>query len=690
MSQPWLSCFVALLLGLVAIAGSAALAAQGSGSPLRSLRMSICLNGLWERALGSADAMPEQGWSRVRVPDLPLCDDGRPAGLWYRTSVQVPRAWLEGERRLFLELEKVGHYAAVFCNGKQLGAHYDQFSPFAVDLTPAILPGEPNEIAIYVHEASGRFARPGPALQDDQAGLAYRPAGQSRTRRNWVGIVGDITLSWRPAAHVEDVLVTTSFRQKRLTADVEFSGLAPDAAYECRGTVLDADRSVLELPATRVAPDTPLRLSAPWADFVPWNPPGAGEPKLYHLRVELVRDGQVVDRFFRRFGFREVWVEGKTLLLNGRRLWMVANYHPWLYPIRYNNDRRAIAQDIAAMQSAGINTLHGHWDDLGRTTLEVCDEMGMMVLSALFCDGQLAIKPRADEGWPDWAVDATRRWARARRGHPSIVAWRPFCGTPSNLGDLTHPGEWRRRVGDAVRSQDPTAVLADGSDVANHSQGVRGREGVVDDGSRMAQRAEEFNRPMLTNEIWASFQPFTDHERFFRAFYAKAWDAGTVGFVPQHLPYVQTDLEFRVTWPSESGMGNRSRHWSMRRGVNWCDPSAPAWRAEQYADLFRSLTKEITDRPPTPFQGEAASDLIVAGAKADRPVFLTPLRGNLAPALGVMPDKDGSAWFTVHRTGKYAIVQGERALEFAIVPAPIAPAPGYGHIPRIRLPDSAE
>ena len=56
-------------------------------------------------------------------------------------------------------------------------------------------------------------------------------------------------------------------------------------------------------------------------------------------------------------------------------------------PLRYLNDRRPMVATIALMQASGLNVFHGHWDDLGRTWLEVCDESGMFVLGGFYCSG---------------------------------------------------------------------------------------------------------------------------------------------------------------------------------------------------------------------------------------------------------------------------------------------------------------
>lgn len=670
-----------LAICIVLLLTSMACAAE---SPADALRMSILLNGTWDSCpMTSPQQIPTEGWQPSRVPAMPLAEADRPAGMWYRKSLSVPEAWLRPGRRIVLRLEKVGHYAAIYCNGQKVTEHYDQFTPIEADLTEHLKAGETNQLVVLAHEASGAFVRPGAPLSDEEMRFAYRPAGQGPTQRNWVGIVGDVSLSWRPADAIADVLITTSYRQKTLQIDAQFDGNSGDGAV-CRATVLDGQKPALDLPAVHVN-NAAARLSSPWQDFIPWNPPPAGEPKLYWLRVELVRDGQVVDRTFTRFGFREVWAEGNKLLLNGQRLFLNGTYHPWLDPITYNNDRRVIAQDLAAMQAAGINSLHGHWDDLGQSTLDLCDEMGVLVVNAFYCDGQLAIKPNVDELWPAWALKTTAAWAHATRGHPSIVSWRPFCALPRNLAAVQDMAKWPEQVRQAVREQAPFAMLADGTDIATYCQGAVKEDGQPETATRMAEFARNNRIPVLTNEIWASFTPFDAHATFLRDYYRQAWDSGSAGFIIQHIPYCLPDPPFTATWLSASGVGGRADGWMIKRRVNWCDPSKPAWTLDQYGALLRDLTTEITGKPPTPFAGKTVGELLVHAA-ADAPVFLLPAGPTQAAHSALLPASDGTAWFVVSSPGTYRVVQGDRALSIDVAPQLTAPPPGYGAVQHVQLP----
>src|SRR5262245_7139915 len=59
-----------------------------------------------------------------------------------------------------------------------------------------------------------------------------------------------------------------------------------------------------------------LTLSWPWANPRVWD---VGQPNLYTLRLK-VTGSRLDDEYDQRFGFREFWVEGRKLFLNGTEI----------------------------------------------------------------------------------------------------------------------------------------------------------------------------------------------------------------------------------------------------------------------------------------------------------------------------------------------------------------------------------
>jgi hypothetical protein len=611
-------------------------------------RAEICLNGPWDAILNApAGKIPESGWTSRRVPEMPIATDPPATSSWYRRSIRIPAGWVAPSRRFVLHFDKVGHYAAVYFDGVKLGEHYGQFTQFDIELPKDVKDGD-HQIAIFVHNALGTYVRAGADFDDPLVGNAYRGATDQLFQRNWIGIVGDIDLAWRPAEHIEDVFITPSVRRHTLECKITTAGLDSNG-FTIRAAVLDAGKQVLAIPAKPVSAGAPLSLTAEWRDPVLWGPAPYGQAKLYTLRTELLKNGKVIDRQFTRFGFREVWIEGRDVMLNGKKLWMAGTYFGKLAPIRYINERHAQSEMLAVMQSSGLNTLHSHWDEAGQPWLDRCDEMGMLVLGAFVCDGRPQIQSKADAGWNDWMTATGRLWVRANRNHPSIMMWRPM--------DVIPPGVVGGRdaiwasLAEVVKQEDGTRPVADGSDIAAWAQNPFADQAnhVYDDGSRMAKELAASTKPFMTKEIYGGFEPVAQVAKFFSDFYEKSYTGGGTGVIVQHLPLVVGGPPAPMEWLSESGEGNRP---STFRPVS----GAPTPYSKLFAELYTKFTKQTAG----PQSIDAAPELLVSKLAPGDVALLVPVDPATNSGVGVSAAGDGTAWLFAPGSGDYILMTGAR------------------------------
>jgi len=613
------------------------------------------------------------------------------AAHWYRCVLDIPESWHQTGRAYWFRIEKAGHYAAVYWNGHVVSEHSGQYCPVEADVTEFLKPGERNEIAVFVHDASGKYARPGIDISDHAQGNAYRGATIKEIDRNWTGIVGDITLCWSPAQRIADVFIIPSVRKQSLGTEVTVSG-ASSPGLKLRSVVLDSAKVVREFPDQTVGGDGVLRAEIDWADPVLWGPEPYGKPKLYVLRTELWQGGTLIDRKFTRFGFREIWIDGRTLLLNGKRLWISGVYFNKLGSIRYLNDTHSQSMTLSMMQASGLNLLHGHWDSLGEPWLSRCDEMGMPVMAGFFCDGRPDIQSSADPGWEDWMATACRQWARYVRNHPSILLWRPTDVLPDNLWEKHgETAAFYARMAQQVRLEDTTRPLADDSDVQSWAQGsLRDLTvpGVFDDGSRMAAKMAATDKPFLTKEIYTGFSDVTGLSGFLSTFNEKAYAGGGAGVIVQHIPLIEREHAFQVSWLSMSGTGNRNTGSEVEQEnlPNWCDPQQPAWTPTAYSRLFAGFYAKYMKLAPSVRPGHARGELLISGLKANELALLVPLDAGVCAPFGVRAADDGTAWLNDVVPGEYKLYSGGGFTKIEVLAQKLASTPGYGSVQRIDAP----
>ncbi len=413
-------------------------------------RSRICLNGEWafmpdfdNHSPIELLAQPRWETQPVRVPsswrwmikphepfqpyDLfgypPTWNDAQ-AGLVSRTFT-VERA---GEERVWLVFHGILQAWAIFVNGVCVAEGSESFLPVEVDVSDHVHAGADNDLTVWCGEW--------PQIETEGGIKLLVPEG-SWFARLGRGIWQDVFLEYRPSFAIEDVFVQTSVRRGLLTARVQTTwnprdrrtgnqlgqdtaGVGIEGSVQAR--VLDGDRVVLSLPEqpVAVAPGDPVEveLLQPWADPILWSPE---RPHLYHLEVDLLAAGQLVDRRTVRFGFREVWLEDHRFMLNGVRINLRGD--AWHYQGFVQQFSEYAANWYRLCQETGINFIRLHAMPYPEFYLDRADEMGMLLVSesAIYGSSKAML---ADH--PEFLAACRRHLAafvRRDRNHPSVVIW---------------------------------------------------------------------------------------------------------------------------------------------------------------------------------------------------------------------------------------------------------------------------
>ncbi|MCS7222702.1 MAG: glycoside hydrolase family 2 TIM barrel-domain containing protein [Anaerolineae bacterium] len=392
-------------------------------------RISRLLNGWWD-------------FQPVAHPDLsiPLVPDIVPAIGWaehaylvpgFFTDHSYPEAWRASRSgwmrtrfgianfppnaRAFLTIKAAIPKAHIFINGRKVGEQDDMFIGDELDVTHALRSGE-NELAVFLTEH-----RMFPHPVTGELTLVDVPWGCCITQRQ-AGIWQDVVLEWRPVVYIADITIVTSVREKRITITYEVRN-AGDTPFSGRisGTVLDGQQPVLSLSALEVFVDAGeiqhVAITASWADYRPWQPEA---PYLYHLVSELRNGDQVLDRLITRFGFREVWIEGHRILLNGRPQrwygeWCHRAHTHWLRP-------EYVRQWYHQLRDGHMNYVRMHTFPHPDYFLDIADEMGILICQETALHGSFEGALDTPDLWIR-AAEHIRRMVRRDKNHPSLVLW---------------------------------------------------------------------------------------------------------------------------------------------------------------------------------------------------------------------------------------------------------------------------
>ncbi|MDZ7261774.1 MAG: beta galactosidase jelly roll domain-containing protein, partial [candidate division KSB1 bacterium] len=119
-------------------------------------------------------------WQEITVPhtwnakDVLTDGDHYYQGIgWYRTHFRVWRD--NNKKRYFIRFEGVSLVADVFLNGTYIGRHKGGYSAFCFEITPHILSGEENLLAVRVDNSSQPDVAPSGTHLYPLFGGIYRP-----------------------------------------------------------------------------------------------------------------------------------------------------------------------------------------------------------------------------------------------------------------------------------------------------------------------------------------------------------------------------------------------------------------------------------------------------------------------------------------------------------------------------------
>lgn len=214
-----------------------------------------------------------------------------------------------------------------------------------------------------------------------------------------------------------------------------------------------------------------------------WSP---GTPELYTARTTLSVDGREVDSYDTRFGIRKLeYIPEKGFFLNGEltKFKGVCNHHD-LGPLGAAVNRSALRHQIELLKEIGVNAIRTSHNMPAPELVELCDEMGMMLMIEPFDDW--GFRPKSENGYGsifnEWAERDITNMVEHYRNNPSVVMWSIGNEVPSQWGE---PGiRELTMLQDLVHELDPTRPVTCGMDQAT---------AVIDNGFAAALDIPGFN-----------------------------------------------------------------------------------------------------------------------------------------------------------------------------------------------------
>jgi len=320
------------------------------------------------------------------------------------------------DRRIFIRFDGVMMDCRLYVNDRIVGEWKYGYTAFEFDITDYLVAFDENTLLLEINYKS--------------------PCSRWYTG---AGIYRDVFLVEKGLAYfLSDGIYITPKKQNdgSWVVDVTAEAEANGQSYETRHQIVETGSMV-------------VRNASLW---------DIDSPHLYHLKSELLIDGIVVDSVITRFGLREIdFKSDKGFFLNNRNLKLkgVCLHHD-LGALGAAVHKDAIVRQLLILREMGVNAIRTAHNPPARVFMELCDEMGFLVLSELLDMWRLP-KNEYDYArfFDEWIERDVASWIRRDRNCPSVIMWSIGNEIQDTHADASHGEATLRSLVKMVREHDP-------------------------------------------------------------------------------------------------------------------------------------------------------------------------------------------------------------------------------------------
>ncbi|MCQ2146997.1 MAG: DUF4982 domain-containing protein [Bacteroidales bacterium] len=398
------------LLSIAVLSLLLVLSLSGCRKTLESPRDVQDFNFEWKFTLGDNESFADysfddSSWRDLHLPhdwsiegefsaDNPSTPGGGalPGGIgWYRKHFTTP----EG-KHINVEFDGVFMNSTVYVNGKEVGTRPYGYSSFSYDITSFLNPvGEDNTIAVRCDN------------QDQPNSRWYAGCGIYRNVRIVSTTAHHVAYN---GTYVTTPEVSTGSAKVKVEVEIERDD---DEPFTIQNRILNNKGKVV------AEGNDVLTISKPHF----WD---VDDPYLYTMQTIVKVNGEVEDVYNTRFGVKTaVFDVDKGFFLNGKSLKLLGVcLHHDMGCLGTAVHRRALERELTIMKDMGVNSIRTSHNPPAPELLELCDEMGILVLDEAF-DMWRKKKTQFDYArfFDDWHERDLKDFIKRDRNHASVFMW---------------------------------------------------------------------------------------------------------------------------------------------------------------------------------------------------------------------------------------------------------------------------
>ena len=341
---------------------------------------------------------------------------------WYRKNI-----FIDGTKqgmKAFLYFEGIYNRSQVYVNGKLVGGRPSGYASFEVDITPAVVYGTVNEIAVRVDHSKYIDSR------------WY--TGSGIYRDVWLKYTDPVRIAqWGVFAYGKDVSAkkATLVVETEIESDVKGNAPAISVRQELFSPsgklVAKGEAKVSTVDGNKLKAYTELKLVNPEL----WD---IENPALYTLETTLIKDKKIIERSRTRTGFRSLAFDpNKGFELNGKNIKVkgVCIHHD-AGVLGAAVTKEVWERRLITLKSLGCNAIRCSHNPHAPYLYDLCDEIGLLVMDEAFDEWEYP-KRKWIEGWnvgtpgldgitdffPEWGDRDVADMVRRDRNYVSIFTW---------------------------------------------------------------------------------------------------------------------------------------------------------------------------------------------------------------------------------------------------------------------------
>jgi len=334
---------------------------------------------------------------------------------WYRKHFSVNEN--DKEKRIYVDFDGAMANAKIWLNGKYVGEWPYGYTSFRLDLTPYIITGKENIIAVRL-DTKNWDSRWYPG-----AGL-YRNVWLVKTSQ--LNITNNGVFCTTPEIKKERGILSVQAEVEshfNYPVPVTIKALVYKLNDKFEPSATPVTESVVVTAMIPGMKNHDFRFDIPVKEPILWD---INKPELYRVAVIVMQGTTVTDRYETNFGFRTLNFTARDgFLLNGRRVEIngVCNHHD-LGALGAAFNTRAAARQLEILREMGCNAIRTSHNPPAPELVDLCDKMGFLIMVEAFDTWRIRKKPKDyNLIFNAWHTEDLKAMVRRDRNHPSVFMW---------------------------------------------------------------------------------------------------------------------------------------------------------------------------------------------------------------------------------------------------------------------------